>query len=160
MTALCAGCEQRSRQPAAQLTFLGLSKNHGKHFVSFSTPTNLFNIYELENPASQSSPALVCSFNGDMNFSYDHEIQARSEGFVVPTSQPTVYRSNLLFSFTSPNGQPAELNSFEYFTPLLMARPNIACKVIVTSWGFKPYFSQTLNIPSTLMLELLNQADH
>ncbi|WP_369986888.1 hypothetical protein [Pseudomonas xanthosomatis] len=154
---LCTGCVKTARQPPAALKFIDIHKDqYGDYNFLFSSNTDLFTIFDIPE-SSKTPPALICSFDGDMDFAWSHLIYAQAVGVVTRTADPTRYEAQMQFQYTHRNGEPAPLNSYEYYLPLLQGGSAINCKVSVTSWGFKPYLSQVLTVPSALMLERFGQ---
>ncbi|QXH49304.1 hypothetical protein KSS94_15215 [Pseudomonas fakonensis] len=155
---LCTGCVKTARQPPAMLEFIDIHKDHrGDYSFLFSSNIDLFTIFDIPDIHSKSPPALICSFDGDMDFTGDHMIYAQAMGIVARTTDPAIYEAEMRFHYTHRNDKPAPLDSYEYYLALLQGGSAINCKVSVTYWGFKPYLSEVLTVPSALMLERFGQ---
>ncbi|POA50421.1 hypothetical protein C1893_02425 [Pseudomonas sp. MPR-ANC1] len=154
---LCAGCAKTPVIPPAELALLSFEKSANNSFiVNFSSTVNLliaFNHYERSN---QLNPTLICSLDGDMEFSSEHAINVKAEGRVEENSEnPSGYEftTELLFYNVRHDGTQHDLNDYEAIRPLLIKQSFIPCKVRITAYGYKAYYTQTLLIPSTLMQE-------
>ncbi|WP_166219617.1 hypothetical protein [Pseudomonas atagonensis] len=154
---LCSGCVKTASIPPADLTLssfeLGASNLFTAHFSSTVDLQNAFNDYEKAN---QLSPTLICSLNRDTEFSSEHSIAIKAEGRVLASSQAKPnykFSSELIFYYTNPNGTQRDLNDYEAIKPLLESQTSIPCKVRITAYGYEAYYSNTLDIPSRVMIE-------
>lgn len=63
------------------------------------------------------------------------------------------FLSELIFYYTNPDGSQRNLNDYGAIKSLLISQTAIPCKVRITAYGYKAYFTNTLFIPSALMIE-------
>ncbi|MGY1890184.1 hypothetical protein [Pseudomonas sp. SDT291_1_S447] len=154
---LCTGCVKTASIPPADLTLssfeLGPANLFTAHFNSTVDLQNTFNDYESSN---QLSPTLICSLNRDMEFSSEHPIAVKAEGRVNASSQARPnykFSSNLIFYYTNADGTQRDLNDYDAIKPLLASQASIPCKVRITAYGYEAYYTNTLLIPSRLMME-------
>jgi len=154
---LCSGCVKTASIPPADLTLssfrMGSSNLFTAHFSSTVDLQNAFSDYEQSN---QLSPTLICSLNRDTEFSSEHPIAVKAEGRVIASSpaKPNYnFSSELIFYYTNPNGTQRDLNDYDAIKPLLESQNSIPCKVRITAYGYEAYYSNTLLIPSRVMIE-------
>ncbi|CAI8969287.1 Lipoprotein [Pseudomonas sp. IT-232MI5] len=153
----CTGCVKTASIPPADLTLssfeLGPANLFTAHFNSTVDLQSAFNDYENSN---QLSPTLICSLNRDTQFSSEHPIAVKAEGRVTASSQAKPnykFSSDLIFYYTNPNGTQRDLNDYDAIKPLLASQASIPCKVRITAYGYEAYYTNTLLIPSRLMIE-------
>jgi hypothetical protein len=104
----------------------------------------------------QFTPTLICSLNRDTEFSSEHSIPVKAEGRVTASSQAKPnykFSSDLIFYYTNPNGTQRDLNNYDAIKPLLASQASIPCKVRMTAYGYEAYYTNTLFIPSRVMIE-------
>ena len=154
---LCSGCVKTASIPPADLTLssfgLGPDNLFTAHFSSTVDLESAFSDYEKSN---QLTPTLICSLNRDMEFSSEHSIAIKAEGRVNASSQARpnyIFSSDLIFYYTNPDGTQRDLNDYDAIKPLLASQPSIPCKVRITAYGYEAYYTNTLLIPSRLMME-------
>lgn len=154
---LCSGCVKTASIPPADLTLssfgLGPDNLFTAHFSSTVDLERAFNDYEKAN---QLTPTLICSLNRDTEFSSKHPIAVKAEGRVNASGQvrPNYkFSSNLIFYYTNPDGTQRDLNDYDAIKPLLTSQISIPCKVRITAYGYQAYYSNTLFIPSTVMIQ-------
>lgn len=153
----CSGCAKTASIPPADLTLssFGLGSNNlfTARFSSTVDLQNAFNDYEKSN---QLTPTLICSLNRDLEFSSEHSINIKAEGRVTANSETKPnykFSSELIFYYTNPNGTQRDLNDYDAIKPLLESQTSIPCKIRITAYGYKAYYTNTLLIPSRLMIE-------
>ncbi|MFZ3282774.1 hypothetical protein [Pseudomonas sp.] len=156
---LCTGCVKTAGIPPAELTLSSftLSPNNlfTAHFSSTVDLQSAFNDYEKSN---QLTPTLICSLNRDMEFSSEHSIAIKAEGRVNASSQAKPnykFSSDLIFYYTNPDGTQRDLNDYDAIKPLLASQASIPCKVRITAYGYEAYYTNTMFIPSKVMIEQL-----
>jgi hypothetical protein len=154
---LCTGCVKTASIPPADLTLssfeLGPATLFTAHFNYTVDLQNAFNDYEKSN---QLTPTLICSLDRDMEFSSEHSIAKKAEGRVTASSQAKPnykFSSDLIFYYTNPNGTQRDLNDYDAIKPLLASQASIPCKVRITAYGYEAYYTNTLLIPSRIMIE-------
>ncbi|MFI8221852.1 hypothetical protein [Pseudomonas sp. NPDC085632] len=154
---LCTGCVKTAGIPPADLTLSSFALSSNNLFTAYFSSTvdlqNAFNDYEKSN---QLIPTLICSLNRDMEFSSEHSIAIKAEGRVTASSQAKPnykFSSDLIFYYTNPNGTQRDLNDYDAIKPLLTSQASIPCKVRITANGYEAYYTNTLFIPSRVMIE-------
>lgn len=123
--------------------------------VKFKSTVNLTRAFNDYENANQLTPTLTCSLNHDLDFSSEHSINVRAEGLVTAAEKPPqdfAYISELVFYNTKSDGTQHDLNDYEAIKPLLLTQPSVPCKVRITAYGYNAYYSNTLLIPTTAII--------
>jgi len=154
---LCAGCVKTANIPPADLTLSSFELGPNNLFtVKFTSTVDLVNAFNDFENSNQLTPTLICSLDGDMDFSSEHSINIKAEGLVNAISQTRpnyTFTSELVFYNTRPDGTQLDLNDYEAVRPLLVNKALIPCKVRITAYGYKTYYTKSLIIPATKMRE-------
>ena len=154
---LCTACAKTAGIPPAELTLSSFQRGaNNLFFVDFQSTVDLENAFNDYEGVNQLTPMIICSLDRDTEFSSEHSINIRAEGRVrAGSEQKPNYRfvSDLVFYNTNPDGTQRDQNDYEAIKPLLVAQAAIPCKVRVTAYGYKAYFTNFLYIPSSLMIE-------
>ncbi len=158
---LCTSCAKTPNIPAAELTLLSFEQGPNKRYiVNFTSSINLLTAFQDYENSNQLTPMLTCSLNRDTQFSTDHSIDIKAEGLVKlkdANNTSHTFISPLIFYYINPDGTRRNNNDYDAFIPLLSTQTLIPCKVQITYYGFKAYYSKTLFIPSALMLEQMRK---
>jgi hypothetical protein len=153
---LCAGCAKTANIPPADLTLSSFEMGPNNLFtVKFKSTVNLTRAFNDYENANQLTPTLTCSLNHDLDFSSEHSINVRAEGLVTAAEKPPqdfAYISELVFYNTKSDGTQHDLNDYEAIKPLLLTQPSVPCKVRITAYGYNAYYSNTLLIPTTAII--------
>ncbi|MBX8572890.1 hypothetical protein K5D36_24735 [Pseudomonas cichorii] len=156
---LCAACAKTPRVPQAELTLLSFERGPNNFYiVDFTSNINLLTAFQDYENSNQLPPMLICSLNRDTKFSADHAIAIKAEGVVKAKKESKLnhnYIASLIFYYTNPDGTQRNDNDYDAIKPLLLAQDSIPCKARITYYGFKAYYSDTLLIPTELMLKKL-----
>ncbi|TDV41621.1 hypothetical protein EDF87_11672 [Pseudomonas helmanticensis] len=154
---LCTGCVKTAGIPPADLTLSSFALSSNNLFTAYFSYTvdlqNAFNDYEKSN---QLTPTLICSLNRDIDFSSEHSIAIKAEGRVDASSQATPnykFSSDLIVYYSNADGPQRDLNDYDAIKPLLASQASIPCKVRITAYGYEAYYTNTLFIPSRVMIE-------
>jgi len=158
---LCTGCVKTASIPPADLTLLSFGPGASQLLTArFSSTVDLQRAFNDYENANQLVPTLICSLDGDGDFSTEHEIAVKAEGRVSASSDSQAndrFFSELIFYYRDANGTQRDLNDYDAFKPLLAAQASVPCKVRITAYGYKAYYTHTLLIPSPLMLEQMSR---
>ncbi|WP_445178061.1 hypothetical protein [Pseudomonas sp. McL0111] len=154
---LSAGCVRTASIPPADLTLSSVETGpKNLLIINFSSTVDLANAFNAYENANQLTPTLTCSLDGDMNFSPEHSISMRAEGLVATDSE---FKSNfgfyseLVFYNTRADGTQHDLNDYEAIRPRLANQSSIPCKVRITAYGYKAYYTNTLFVPTKQITE-------
>ncbi|GFM74379.1 hypothetical protein PSCICM_01980 [Pseudomonas cichorii] len=158
MAILCSACAKTPNIPPADLGFLSFEKGpNNLYIVNFTSNVALLTAFKDYENSNQLTPVLTCSFNGDENFSTDHSINIRAEGRVKAKNQNEPnqdFFAELIFYYNNPDGTQHSINDYDAFKPHLAQQAKIPCKIRITYYGFKAYYTNTLLIPSAPMMQM------
>ncbi|MGX0890945.1 hypothetical protein AB7M22_002953 [Pseudomonas sp. ADAK2 TE3594] len=158
---LCTACAKTASIPPADLTLssFGLGSNN-LYTIIFTSNIDLLNAFNTYENANQLTPMLTCSLDHDLDFSVDHSINVKAEGRVTSKNESKnnyTFLADLVFYHTNVNGTQLDQNSYDVIKPLIAAQTSIPCKVRITAYGYKAYYTNTLLIPSTLMMDQMSK---
>ncbi|WP_139834515.1 MULTISPECIES: hypothetical protein [unclassified Pseudomonas] len=151
---LCTSCAMNHGKPIAHLQYVGVERylDRGIYQVRFSSDVDVVNLFK-----SKVSQTLLCSFEGDFDFSAPHSAGRYGEGFIEPeiSSAGPVFRADVLF-FERKNDTSEKIIEGEVLRSLLVGRESIACKVRINSYSYKIYLSEDMEVPTA---DLLREID-
>ncbi|WLG86900.1 hypothetical protein PSH97_10425 [Pseudomonas cucumis] len=158
---LCTACAKTASIPPTDLTLssFGLGPNN-LYTIIFTSNIDLLNAFNTYENANQLTPILTCSLDNDLDFSVDHSINVKAEGRVTSESKSKTnhtFLADLVFYHTNLDGTQLDLNSYDVIKPLIAAQASIPCKVRIAAYGYKAYYTNTLLIPSALMMDQMSQ---
>lgn len=163
---ICSGCTQTPNIPPSSLTFSGFMRydNNVQLYVTLESNQNLtsiFNIYEKQN---QNPPMFICSLNKDHNFDVNHTIKSQGLGLLEPDTAAHnagryAFKSTLAFNTTEEKSIsiPKSITSGNELEALLAGQESISCLVFITAYGFKAYYTDTVEIPTEGLIQDLKE---
>lgn len=151
---MCASCAMNHGKPIAELDYIGVERYQDKRIyqVSFASNVDVVNLFK-----SKISQTLICSLDGDTDFSVAHRIHQYGEGLIEPVQRGSgwVFKADLIFSEVKSSTSDAVMRS-ETLRSLLARQASIACKVRINAYSYKTYFSEVMQVPSA---DLLREID-
>lgn len=154
------GCTQD--KPVATPTYMNVLGGANSYEIKFSSDIDLNKIYNPELGEKVVAQNLVCALEGDHDFSVKHSLQRYLRGDVsaVSATDPAhpnkfVYVSNANFFETFDNDSSRKYISDASLRKMLQARPAIPCKIVMTVYAKRPYYSATMLIPTQDILKQL-----
>lgn len=158
---LCTACAKIASIPPADLTLSSFETGpNNLYTITFTSNIDLLNAFNTYENANQLTPMLTCSLDNDLDFSVDHSINVKAEGRVTSKSESKInytFLADLVFYHTNVDGTQLDQNSYDVIKPLIAAQTSIPCKVRITAYGYKAYYTKTLLIPSTLMMDQMSK---
>lgn len=158
---LCTACAKTASIPPADLTLSSFGPGpNNLYTINFTSNIDLLNAFNTYENANQLTPMLTCSLDHDLDFSTDHSINVKAEGLVTAKSESKTsynFLADLVFYYTNLDGTQLDQNSYDVIKPLIAAQTSIPCKVRITAYGYKPYYTNTLLIPSALMMDQMSK---
>ncbi|GLQ99382.1 hypothetical protein GCM10007863_38020 [Dyella mobilis] len=161
----CAGCVKHLQAPPATVSFVRFEKTSHAYKLTFNSNTGfLAAAYTDKLPVV--GHWLICSLDGDTDFSIDHAFSLRrfmrgitdSAGQAEQGQPPSfAYSSELTFSETLDGGNSDHALSKADVNNLLAGRASIPCKVVMTISGYAPYYSMTMQVPTKALLGEVNR---
>ncbi|WP_213939940.1 hypothetical protein [Pseudomonas sp. dw_612] len=154
--ALCSGCLHLD-VPPARIEFVSI--NHDRYSlydVRFTSDRDLIHLYEAHGRSGQIGTSLHCSLNGDLDFSVEHKIAlegyGRIEGMRLIEGDR---RYEILASVRFENNE--DRSGLSYIAPaelvrLLEPQDYMPCKVVITAFPFKAYYSKVMYVPTSRII--------
>ncbi|WP_426235880.1 hypothetical protein [Pseudomonas sp. TWP3-2] len=161
---ICSGCAKDHTKPPANLSFLSVEREGSLslYAIKYQSDVDVLDLFDRGERQGMVSGKLKCALGEDQDFSPGKSLRfsafgliesERNEGnqarftyftsaFVTETSSSRSSERNL---------SPAEINQ------LLSGKQQIPCKVVVTAYGYNPYYSNTMNIPVADLLREVNK---
>lgn len=160
---VCSGCAKDHMKPAANLDFVSVKREKTLLYdIRYESDVDVLDLFDRGEGKGMASGTLECALAEDEDFSVDKFIRFSATGSIQSEKNASgpakyTYLSSAFMSEVSSGGgsrrdlSPAELNN------LLSNKQQIPCKVVVTAYGYKPYYSNTLHIPVADLLREINQ---
>ena len=160
----CMGCVAHLQEPPAAVSFVRFEKTSDAYKLTFNSNADF-----LAAPYTDTLPVvghwLIWSLDDDTDFSIDHAFALRRfmRGITDPADRARngpqssfAYSAVLNFSETLDGGSSDRVMSRAEVDSLLAGRADISCKVVMTIFGYAPYYSMTMQVPAKA---LLNEVD-
>jgi hypothetical protein len=159
MALSCAACFS-TPEPPALLQFVSFTKKTYGYDFEFTSDTDFFATYWVRGRRPVVVRWLVCSLDDDTNFAVDHTLKRFMRGSIEPVLRHAVdqrlkfsYTTHLNFSVTNDQGTSDDDLSSQEVNRLLADRTTIPCKVVMTIYLSKPYYSKTMHVPAKALLD-------
>lgn len=151
---ILSGCSS-VKKPIAQISFLGIHKVEQQYQIEFKSNIDLDLLYSETDGEKVVSRRLVCSLGDDVNLSVGLSLEEFFRGNVGVASidlnsQGTAFRYQSVGNFYVSRDQGASkqvINDAELIR-VLGLRATIPCRVSMTIYLEKPYYSSTMQIPT------------
>ncbi|WP_248807310.1 hypothetical protein [Pseudomonas sp. MWU13-2100] len=158
---LCTACAKTASIPPADLALSSFELGpNSLYTITFTSNINLLKAFNIYENANQLTPMLTCSLDHDLDFSANHSINVKAEGRVTAKSESKTsyaFITELIFYHTNLDGTQLDQNSYNVIKPLIATNILIPCKVRITAYGYKAYYTNTLLIPSALMMDQMSK---
>lgn len=160
LTFLISACVTDHGQKAADLAFVSFQKDSQAYYyqVSFSSNIELLNLFTPSQELSVISKKLICSLDTPVVFDMNHRIDTYAEGdfqSVSSSSTEFVYQADIYFAQTNSQGTSFDYLSADDISEQLAERTSLPCKVKITLFPYRAYYSNTLNVPVQQVLEAI-----
>jgi len=153
-----AGCTQD--KPVASLTYQEVQRVSDFYHIKFSSDLDLDAIFNPEQGEKVVSQRLVCALEGDHDFSVSHSLQRylRGDVSIAPASDPAkssrfIYLSKANFYESFDKDTSRKYISDASLRKMLQAQTAIPCKIVMTVYAKRPYYSKTMLIPTQDILK-------
>ncbi|WP_439821942.1 hypothetical protein ACSPX5_13955 [Pseudomonas sp. HLG18] len=160
----CAGCAKDHLKPPATLSFLSIDRKSGSllYDIRYRSDIDVLDLFGRGERVGMASGSLECALADDTDFSVDKAIRFSAVGLVESDkgkgrdgSFSYITNAFLVETYNNRSSQrhlpTSELNQ------LLSGKQQIPCKVVVTAYGYKPYYSNTMNLPVADLLREVNK---
>ncbi|WP_439879164.1 hypothetical protein [Pseudomonas prosekii] len=161
---LCSACAKDHHIPAANLRYTSVHIDEVgiMYRINYGSNMNLLDLYGRGMREGVASTLLNCALGEDQDFSVEHFIQFTAMGGIdvdasSRSGEKFNYSSHVFLEETDSHGSRAKMLSVKELNGLLAGREYVTCKVVVTAYGFKPYYSNALLIPAADLLREINK---
>ena len=153
-----SACMKDHGQKAADLAFISFKRDSQAYYyqVSFSSNIELLNLFKPSQELSVISKKLICSLDTPAVFDMNHRIDTYAEGDFSKVGSSSLgfeYESNIYFAQSNSQGTSFDYLSAADISKQLAERTSLPCKVKITLFPYRAYYSNTLNIPVKQVLE-------
>ncbi|VVP20467.1 hypothetical protein [Pseudomonas fluorescens] len=164
LAVLCSSCAKDHSVPPANLGFLKVEReNNGTLYaIHYNSDVNLLDLFGRGMREGAASTMLKCALGEDEDFSITNRFRYSAYGVIDEddanrTREKFNYVTSAFLRQTQNNGTSQEYLSVDELNSLLSAKQQIPCKVVVTAYGYKPYYSNTMHIPVADLLREINK---
>ncbi|UEB94166.1 hypothetical protein LIS66_17450 [Pseudomonas sp. HN2] len=163
--AICSGCAKDHVMPAAHLKFMSVEREQSVLYViRYQSDVDILDLFGLGEREGMISGMLKCALADDQDFSVGKGIRFSSYGLIrsektKSESAKFSYFTRAFMSETSSDQSSERHLSVAELNNLLSNKTQIPCKVVITAYGYKPYYSNTMNIPTADLLREINKPE-
>ncbi|VVQ18592.1 hypothetical protein PS925_04463 [Pseudomonas fluorescens] len=161
---ICSGCAKDHIKPPANLVFRSIERDDSSllYVIRYQSDVDVLNLFDRGERVGMASGMLECALSDDQDFSIKKFMRFTAFGVIQPEKDVS---SKMGFSYltrtfmselSNGGGSQRDLSASE-LNQLLSNKQQIPCKVVVTAYGYKPYYSNTMNIPVADLLREINK---
>ena len=155
-----AGCTS-AEAPVAKLSFSSIYKAGTEYSIIFRADRDMESFFSY-NGKKVVVQRLVCALDEDRDFKIEHDMHRFFRGDLTLQEKETEHRyryvSNGNFFTSLDNGGHKRVIQSDEVLRLLADEVTIDCKVVMTIYLSKPYYSDTMKIPVVAMTDVLKAA--
>lgn len=158
---LCAACAKEHGKPIASLSYTDITVKPGTglYDLRFKSDVDLLNLFQRDE--SPVGGMLHCALADDTNFAVDHVMKESGYGAIQVDSQSAAngnfaFVATIFFKETFKGGRSTRTLTDTELHGLLSGKQAIPCKYVATAYGFKPYYSDALMVPTQ---DILREVD-
>lgn len=159
-----SGCVKDHGIDPMPLRFLSFTDNTHRYDLRFQADEDLSSLFERHTGTGQISEGLVCALDGDENFDLEHVIVYNLSGWPDFESRAADgsynYLAQMRFSKTEPNRSTSTDLTRDTIQRLLEKRTTIPCKLYITAFPYRAYFTLVMRIPVSVLLPEVNKHDY
>lgn len=165
LLALCSGCAKDPVKPPANLGFASVHREKILTYdIRYQSDVDVLNLFDRGEGEGMASGMLICALADDQDFSVGKAIQFSAVGLIESEKSGIggtgfSYLTRSFMVETSSNRSSRRNLSAPELNHLLANKQQIPCKVVVTAYGYKPYYSNTMNIPVADLLREINKPE-
>jgi hypothetical protein len=160
----CSSCAKDHEKPPADLSFISVERKAdlSLYIIRYESNINLLDLYGRGMGEGIASAQFICALDGDYDFSVEHEIARSAYGRIqadtAQANQPTsIFFTEAFLSETLDKGQSRRDLSVEELNALLANKKTIPCKALITAYGYRPYYSNSMQLPVADLLREINK---
>ncbi|WP_367085163.1 hypothetical protein ABV589_05240 [Pseudomonas sp. HOU2] len=163
LLAICSGCAKDHTKPPANLSFESVEREKSLlYIIRYQSDVDVLDLFDRGERVGMISGMLHCALADDHDFSVGKAIQFSASGLIRPEKNENnkgkfSYLTRAFLSETSSNRSSERNLSVTELNHLLANKQQIPCKVVVTAYGYKPYYSNIMNLPVADLLREINK---
>jgi len=149
---ICSGCAKDHVWPPANLSYVSVERDRSLYVIRYQSNIDVLDLFGRGERVGMASGMLHCALAEDQDFSVGKAIRFSAFGLISPDKRDGApagysYLTHAFISETSSNRSSERYLSVAEINQLLSGKQQIPCKVVVTAYGYKPYYSNTMNLP-------------
>jgi len=159
---ICSGCAKDHVKPPANLSFVSVARERALYDVRYQSDVDVLDLFDRGERKGMASGTLECALGDDEDFAVDKSMQFSALGLITSDKGQanktgfSYLTSAFLIETSSDRSSDRNLSAVE-LNQLLSGKQQIPCKVVVTAYGYKPYYSNTMNLPVADLLREVNK---
>ncbi|WP_447798155.1 hypothetical protein [Pseudomonas moraviensis] len=160
---VCSGCAKDHSKPSANLSFVSVKREKTLLYdIRYQSDVDVLNLFDKGQGKGMIAGFLTCALGDDHDFSIEKAMQFSAVGLIESDGEPlnggkfSYLTSAFLVETSSSRSSERHLSTTE-LNNLLSDKSQIPCKLFVTAFGYKTYFSNTMNIPTADLLREINK---
>ncbi|WP_277594033.1 hypothetical protein [Pseudomonas chlororaphis] len=166
LIATCSSCAKDHGKVIADLTFLSIERKDDLplYTIHYNSNVKLLNLYGEGARDGIAAAFFICALGDDQDLSVGHTPMYYAAGLI---KEDAIQTSTSAFNFTTRlplyetpnNGQSNTFLSQSKLNELLTNKQSIPCKAVITAYGYKAYYSNTLQLPVAELLRGINKPE-
>jgi hypothetical protein len=132
------------------------------YIIRYQSDVDVLDLFDRGERVGMISGMLHCALADDHDFSVGKAIRFSAVGLVTSEIREDgkaghSYLTSAFIVETSSNRSSERNLSVVELNNLLANKQQIPCKVVVTAYGYKPYYSKAMNLPVADLLREINK---
>ncbi|MFJ4605442.1 hypothetical protein [Pseudomonas atacamensis] len=165
LLAVCSGCAKDHAKPPANLNYVSVERESFRLYaIRYQSDVDVLDLFNRGEGVGMASGTLECALADDHDFSVDKAMQFSAVGLIDSyvskreKEKSSYLTSAFLVETSSDRSSQRHLSTTE-LNNLLYNKTQIPCKVVITAFGYKTYYSNTMNIPTADLLREINKPE-
>ncbi|KPN91671.1 hypothetical protein AL066_15555 [Pseudomonas nunensis] len=161
---LVSSCAKDHVMPAANLSYVSIEREDQSFLydIHYKSDINFLDLFGKGESEGVASAILECALGDDQDISVERFRQLSAYGVIeadqVKTDgQSYRYVTSAFFKRTIKNGTGDDDLSIKEINSILLNKSSIPCKAVLTAYGYKPYYSNVMNVPVADLLREVNK---
>lgn len=161
---LCSACAKDHSMPPANLIYLSVARDgdFGLYDIHYESDVNILDLFGRGEGEGVVAAQLQCALGDDQDFSIGHFQRESAYGSI---SREQFNKDALRYRYVTTaflrksknNGSSDGDLSVAELNAMLTKKINIPCKVYITAYGYKTYYSNAMYIPTSDLLREINK---
>lgn len=163
--AFCSGCAKDHAKPPANLNYVSVERATFRLYaIRYQSDVDVLDLFDRGEGVGMASGTLECALADDHDFSVGKAMQFSAVGLIDSDvsqrkKEEFSYLTSAFLVETSSDRSSQRYLSTTELNNLLSNKNQIPCKVVITAYGYKPYYSNTMNIPTADLLREINKPE-